>query len=506
MDNIDKSDTSSEVELKKEIEELRNELEDIKAELGNKEEDSGKENSKMGRRKFLKVLGGSALGLGAAAAMPAAAFNIRSERGIKYFNGSAGNPEFSVDSEGLVDTNVVKASDFNLESNETGSAGFRIEEQDLSNLSLGLDYHNYIFHHDGTGEITLSDSSSTTSSGLYLWDSNNSAWVPTQEDAITLGGYSADQFAKVSGDTFNGTLSVQSGAGNSLMQILTSSSSSDEPRFHMGGDQTRGGRMVFHPDTGNFELGYYSSNTFSPIMRWDENNNPLELLSSDVHAKNMEIESDTESTDVTIKNRGSGDQDVFLYLDYDGTGETGMRIQKNDATLWRLETGEAFGQDLHFREEGNSPSHLELEKGGDVVFNKTVNMEDNYIFNTDYIDFDESSRDTAHKALKFGVKTNNEIEQTYESVTGASTSAKSIATVSKGGFILVYGESGSDSNVYFQDVLVAVDSGGVNRISNQESGSPAGRTYNMNGSTLELTMSSGTYNVTKLLFNMSTSV
>lgn len=56
--------------------------------------------------------------------------------------------------------------------------GLLTTEQDLSTLSPGLDDHNRMYNHDGSSSITLTDGSTTSGAGLYLWDKNAAAWDP----------------------------------------------------------------------------------------------------------------------------------------------------------------------------------------------------------------------------------------------------------------------------------------------------------------------------------------
>lgn len=102
--------------LKEEIQDLRNELERLKAEkrsdtavrspgdIENEIEEVQEQvhdvvdNSGWSRRDFLKMMGGGAAGLGAAAMLPSlgSAFKVESSNALEYFNRSSDNASFSV--------------------------------------------------------------------------------------------------------------------------------------------------------------------------------------------------------------------------------------------------------------------------------------------------------------------------------------------------------------------------------------------------------------------------
>jgi hypothetical protein len=73
--------------------------------------------------------------------------------------------------------------------------GFRIPAQDLSAATPGPDDHRRVFHHDASATITLTDGSTTSKRGWYMWDHDATAWFPMGQHADLVDGYHGDDLA-----------------------------------------------------------------------------------------------------------------------------------------------------------------------------------------------------------------------------------------------------------------------------------------------------------------------
>lgn len=67
--------------------------------------------------------------------------------------------------------------------------GFIIDSQDLSVVSPGSSDHTRVFNHDGSATITLTDGSTTSNRGWYMWDNPQAAWFPMGQHADLVDGY-----------------------------------------------------------------------------------------------------------------------------------------------------------------------------------------------------------------------------------------------------------------------------------------------------------------------------
>ena len=148
------SEELSKEDLKNEIEELREELKKVKRrkhgeeqqkevrEIKKQAEDAVESN--FSRRKFMKALGGGGAALGAAALMPGVAgFDIKSDKGLKYYNQSSSNTNFEVNKKGILTANQIGKSGDRVETgyfdqlnankigSETNPSAANVEEQNI---------------------------------------------------------------------------------------------------------------------------------------------------------------------------------------------------------------------------------------------------------------------------------------------------------------------------------------------------------------------------------------
>ncbi len=83
--------------------------------------------------------------------------------------------------------------------------GFRIDKLDLNNISPGLEDDHRVYNHDGSSTITLTDGSTTSKMGWYMWDNDNNSWFPMGQHADLVDGYhGADLAALAENETVTG--------------------------------------------------------------------------------------------------------------------------------------------------------------------------------------------------------------------------------------------------------------------------------------------------------------
>lgn len=99
------------------------------------------------------------------------------------------------------------------------NTGLDIKADDLSRLPFGKSDDEQIYNHNGDGEITLVDGSTTTQAGLYIYDHNNSGFTsagaaviafPTDETANRAAG---TWYENTSGTTLVVSIKVSGGGG-----------------------------------------------------------------------------------------------------------------------------------------------------------------------------------------------------------------------------------------------------------------------------------------------------
>lgn len=117
-------------------------LEEKLGEKGNRQEKT--QSDKISRRKFIKKMSAGTAGIGAAAFLPmSSAFNIRTSNPLQYFNSSSStDPNFSVQSDGTLDSKVIK-------SNSMYFKGITPSSSDISNGELWYDPN------DGNGSLKI---------------------------------------------------------------------------------------------------------------------------------------------------------------------------------------------------------------------------------------------------------------------------------------------------------------------------------------------------------------
>lgn len=81
------------------------------------------------------------------------------------------------------------------------------------------------------------------------------------------------------------------------------------------------------------------------------------------------------------------------------------------------------------------------------------------------------------------------------------TVATHIASASRGGMFIVFGENDVSSSTRFIDILICIGFGATSVVSSVVRGTPDARTYNMNGSDLELSMAADDYKISVRAFN-----
>jgi hypothetical protein len=73
--------------------------------------------------------------------------------------------------------------------------GFKIDSQDLSSLSPTSDDNHRVYNHDGSSTLTLTDGSTTSKKGWYMWSNPDSAWFPMGQHADLVDGYHGKDLA-----------------------------------------------------------------------------------------------------------------------------------------------------------------------------------------------------------------------------------------------------------------------------------------------------------------------
>lgn len=195
-----------------------------------------------------------------------------------------------------------------------------ITPQDLS-LVTGED--NTLYHHDGTGTITLVDGSTTSSHGYYMWDAGAPGWVQIAQDADTVDGYHADQLAKLAGDIFTGPLRVDTETEDALLELITAPASLYHPTLHLGGDQDNGLRILYEPDGNMGRIGLVNAGAFSSILRF----NHTDQLATMDRVREINIgsfEADTYESTLRVYRNGA----LIGYIDQSGAD---LRFKAYDA-------------------------------------------------------------------------------------------------------------------------------------------------------------------------------
>lgn len=72
--------------------------------------------------------------------------------------------------------------------------GLRITPQDLSSISPDSSDDDRMFHHDGSGDISLVGGGATSQRGYYVWDNSEVAWFQLFQNADKLDGKDAGDF------------------------------------------------------------------------------------------------------------------------------------------------------------------------------------------------------------------------------------------------------------------------------------------------------------------------
>lgn len=122
--------------------EFDDEIEEVKQQIRDEAEAAG-----FSRRDFMKLVGGGAAGLGAAAMLPSlgSAFKVESDNALKYFNQSGtGTPSFEVTPSGNLTTQQIGTSSDKIQDIHASS----ISTKDLSTVTQDADY--YVYKDGGT--------------------------------------------------------------------------------------------------------------------------------------------------------------------------------------------------------------------------------------------------------------------------------------------------------------------------------------------------------------------
>lgn len=157
------------------------------------------------------------------------------------------------------------------------SEGVKIEAKDLSTLTFSEDDHDRLYHHDGTGTITLVDGTTTTAKGHYTFDfyATAGSFRPILDEATHLGGLTRDEFTQVSGDEMNGPLTIDTDDQDALLELLAtgtddgtiafgaSSGSGAEIRYDTGSNELRFGELSSGTFTANFVIEMDTGNTYT---------------------------------------------------------------------------------------------------------------------------------------------------------------------------------------------------------------------------------------------------
>ena len=75
--------------------------------------------------------------------------------------------------------------------------GFQIKAQDLAAISPGENDHHRVYNHDGSSSLTLTDGSTTSKRGWYMWDNSSGSWFPMGQHADLVDGYHGQDLAAV---------------------------------------------------------------------------------------------------------------------------------------------------------------------------------------------------------------------------------------------------------------------------------------------------------------------
>lgn len=67
---------------------------------------------------------------------------------------------------------------------EIDNDGIIVEAQDLTTLNPGSDDDKRLYNHDGSSALSLTDGSTTTTQGYYLWNASLSGWIAASDDIV----------------------------------------------------------------------------------------------------------------------------------------------------------------------------------------------------------------------------------------------------------------------------------------------------------------------------------
>ncbi|ELY91484.1 hypothetical protein [Natrialba taiwanensis] len=229
---------------------------------------------------------------------------------------------------------------------------------DLSQVS-GSDTTLHL--HDGTNSITLADGSTTSNVGYYRWDESASGWRQIGQDADTVDGYHGDQLAKLAGDTFTGSVRVDTDGEDALLELLTAAGSQYFPTLHLGGDQDNGIRSQHEPDTGMGRIGTVDAGTFTGILNFD----PAAGNASFEHVRDIDVGS------------------------YDDSFESALRVLRNGSAVGWLDNS---GSNVRLKAAASSSAELinNNNNGLEVTPSDKISLGGN-----DFGDLAEYSDDTA---------------------------------------------------------------------------------------------------------------
>lgn len=231
--------------------------------------------------------------------------------------------------------------------------GLRLSVEDLSTLTPDSDDDGRIFLHDGTSALTLTDATTSSKEGHYMWDQATTAWRPLMHDADTVDGKHASDFAPAvhdhdtryytrasadstfvdaAGDTMTGSLSI-SGAG---LTVTGPDDASGTVSFTAGADTATAGTPSMTVDLAGSDL------TDGLTSIWDAASS--HVPSASVQGLDTHTASTTNPHGVTAAQAGAyttTESDGRFYnegQDLTGTnrvgGGNGFYFDFNNSTAW----------------------------------------------------------------------------------------------------------------------------------------------------------------------------
>lgn len=230
--------------------------------------------------------------------------------------------------------------------------GLIIDAQDLSGLNPGSENDDRLYNHDGSSSITLTNGSTVSESGYYMWDNAAGAWHPLKNASAVDS----------TGDTMTGNLSLGDNILNDTKSISFTDRDGGTGQYIVNEDATTGKLRVLGP-------------TGSELTRWGEGGN-FEIPGGNliggstdfrIGGTNTEIqntaggftlfEDDTGLNQLVLR---KGGQVEAPNGNFDAAGELRLNVNGNIESL-------TTGNHLNFYDATGLKQFM-LQEGGDAVF------------------------------------------------------------------------------------------------------------------------------------------